>query len=393
VTSCDADCTGKVCGDDGCGGSCGTCADGEACGGGQCVFLLCTPDCTGKVCGDDGCGGSCGTCLDGDRIGGVIRASPFGNYVARIFREFLPEPGQEQSAEPPLMLAAFWMLLILILILPLLLAILFAFLLCNRRVNQAPVRFLLAQLVLLGSLLVILFIIFSSSPWLLQAVRPLTVVIILIVLLLEEFVLLVYVVTQHCEKCYVLLHTSVEHYDQWKDAFDEFEHKRDNAGSKGGFVFRNVDDANQVTILLKFANLKKARAFVNSDELRDAMQRSGVKGPPNAFILEKDDRPSVCYEKMPIPYHVLLQISVEDYDDWMATFDEFRLEIQAAGSEGRLVFRDADDANQVTVLLEIDNLGVWQLADSDVLREAMQRSGVKGPPNVYYLEETDRPSA
>ncbi|MBM4396690.1 MAG: hypothetical protein FJ087_13500, partial [Deltaproteobacteria bacterium] len=25
----------------------------------------CTPDCTGKTCGDDGCGGSCGTCPDG----------------------------------------------------------------------------------------------------------------------------------------------------------------------------------------------------------------------------------------------------------------------------------------------------------------------------------------
>jgi agmatine/peptidylarginine deiminase len=59
---CEASCTGKVCGDDGCGGSCGTCGAGQACQGGQCV--ACTADCTGKVCGDDGCGGSCGTCGD-----------------------------------------------------------------------------------------------------------------------------------------------------------------------------------------------------------------------------------------------------------------------------------------------------------------------------------------
>ncbi|MGM0575348.1 MAG: hypothetical protein ACQEXJ_06430, partial [Myxococcota bacterium] len=54
------DCSGKVCGPDGCGGSCGTCSSGLTCDEtGQCV---CVPDCSGKQCGGDGCGGSCGTC-------------------------------------------------------------------------------------------------------------------------------------------------------------------------------------------------------------------------------------------------------------------------------------------------------------------------------------------
>jgi hypothetical protein len=35
----------------------------EACFGGQCG---CTADCTGKQCGDDGCGGDCGACTTGD---------------------------------------------------------------------------------------------------------------------------------------------------------------------------------------------------------------------------------------------------------------------------------------------------------------------------------------
>ena len=60
---CQPDCSGKQCGDDGCGGSCGECGDGEACQGGSCV---CLPNCAGKACGDDGCGGSCGQCSDGD---------------------------------------------------------------------------------------------------------------------------------------------------------------------------------------------------------------------------------------------------------------------------------------------------------------------------------------
>ncbi|MFT3837960.1 MAG: hypothetical protein QM723_13310 [Myxococcaceae bacterium] len=64
---CTPDCTGKVCGTDGCGGTCGACSGAQTCNGrGQCVTSSCTPDCTGKVCGTDGCGGTCGTCSMGN---------------------------------------------------------------------------------------------------------------------------------------------------------------------------------------------------------------------------------------------------------------------------------------------------------------------------------------
>jgi hypothetical protein len=61
ICACTPNCAGKECGTDGCVGSCGTCPDFYACYNGKCE---CTPFCTGKECGDDGCGGSCGTCSD-----------------------------------------------------------------------------------------------------------------------------------------------------------------------------------------------------------------------------------------------------------------------------------------------------------------------------------------
>lgn len=58
---CAPDCDGKMCGDDGCGGACGTCMPGVPCTpDGLCGD--CIPDCAGKECGDDGCGGLCGQC-------------------------------------------------------------------------------------------------------------------------------------------------------------------------------------------------------------------------------------------------------------------------------------------------------------------------------------------
>jgi hypothetical protein len=60
---CAPDCEGRACGDDGCGGSCGTCSDEGACDAfGACVDAICSPNCDRRACGDDGCGGSCGDC-------------------------------------------------------------------------------------------------------------------------------------------------------------------------------------------------------------------------------------------------------------------------------------------------------------------------------------------
>lgn len=56
-------CAGRECGDDGCGGSCGTCPSGMTCNAGVCEG--CEPACAGRECGDDGCGGLCGTCPTG----------------------------------------------------------------------------------------------------------------------------------------------------------------------------------------------------------------------------------------------------------------------------------------------------------------------------------------
>ena len=111
--ACVPDCTEKSCGDDGCGGSCGTCTPGTKCILGACkvpcgdvtslgtcqdeslsicvsgnllkincsesdLFCVedeetgqascgtnCTPTCLGTECGGDGCGGTCGDCTAG----------------------------------------------------------------------------------------------------------------------------------------------------------------------------------------------------------------------------------------------------------------------------------------------------------------------------------------
>ncbi len=61
--TCTPNCDGKTCGDNGCEGECGTCAQGKSCedATGTCT-AVCVPNCTGKSCGNNGCGGMCGVC-------------------------------------------------------------------------------------------------------------------------------------------------------------------------------------------------------------------------------------------------------------------------------------------------------------------------------------------
>jgi hypothetical protein len=69
VIDCDSPklCDGVECGDDGCGDTCGGCAGGLVCVGGQCMEFACDPACGAAACGPDGCGGECGACT-GDTV-------------------------------------------------------------------------------------------------------------------------------------------------------------------------------------------------------------------------------------------------------------------------------------------------------------------------------------
>jgi hypothetical protein len=70
---CVPNCDGQYCGgDDGCGGTCGDCEAGSACGPDyRCRPTPCVPNCrnpdgSARTCGDDGCLGSCGACGAGE---------------------------------------------------------------------------------------------------------------------------------------------------------------------------------------------------------------------------------------------------------------------------------------------------------------------------------------
>jgi uncharacterized protein (DUF1330 family) len=91
---------------------------------------------------------------------------------------------------------------------------------------------------------------------------------------------------------YILIRHKVEDYSKWKPVFDEHGATRKASGSKGGYLLRNIDDANEVVIFIEMDDLEKARQLVQSEDLRQAMERSGVADQPDIYFLDLDDRPS-----------------------------------------------------------------------------------------------------
>ena len=90
---------------------------------------------------------------------------------------------------------------------------------------------------------------------------------------------------------------------------------------------------------------------------------------------------------------LLIRHKVADYAAWKPVFDEDGITRRANGSQGGRLFRSAADPNETLILLEWDDLERARLfARSADLRETMVRAGVADRPDVWFLEEADRPS-
>ncbi|MBI5643862.1 MAG: cyclase [Deltaproteobacteria bacterium] len=86
---------------------------------------------------------------------------------------------------------------------------------------------------------------------------------------------------------YLLIDHQVADFDKWKPVYDEHENARRKAGLKELFLLRGRDNPKQVLILFEASDLAKTQEFINSQDLRERMQKAGVIGKPNFQILEK----------------------------------------------------------------------------------------------------------
>lgn len=86
---------------------------------------------------------------------------------------------------------------------------------------------------------------------------------------------------------YTIVRLSVNDFDAFKAVFEEAAALRQGYGSQGVTLFRNVDKANEVVVLGRYADLDRVRQLFKSPEFRAATQRAGVSGPPEITFLDE----------------------------------------------------------------------------------------------------------
>lgn len=82
----------------------------------------------------------------------------------------------------------------------------------------------------------------------------------------------------------IIIFSKVKDYDAWKKSFDEHSDVRKNAGVTDRGVGYSYEDKNNVTVVMAINDMKKARDFIKSPELRARMDSAGVIGKPDIFF-------------------------------------------------------------------------------------------------------------
>jgi quinol monooxygenase YgiN len=77
----------------------------------------------------------------------------------------------------------------------------------------------------------------------------------------------------------------VADFAQWKPVYDSLD--RAGMGVTGHAVYQSIDDPNDVTVWHDFEDAASARAFAQSETLREAMGRAGVTGAPTIWFTEQ----------------------------------------------------------------------------------------------------------
>ncbi len=85
----------------------------------------------------------------------------------------------------------------------------------------------------------------------------------------------------------------VEDVDRWKAAFDAHADVRKAHGEKGHQIFRVAGEPNSLIVLVEVEDMDRARTFLQSEELREAMRQAGVIGQPDIYLLDRIEQAAI----------------------------------------------------------------------------------------------------
>ena len=145
----------------------------------------------------------------------------------------------------------------------------------------------------------------------------------------------------------------VSDYTTWKSAFDAHADARKKAGIFTAHINRDIDNPNLVTAYVGARSAEGLKAFIASPDLKETMQRAGVKGAPHIALITPVEDETVKDRSLP---GAIVRHEVADFKTWKKAFDEHAGARGAAGIVGHAVNRSVEQPNLVVLYLQAESL-------------------------------------
>ncbi|MGB7117318.1 MAG: antibiotic biosynthesis monooxygenase [Anaerolineales bacterium] len=85
----------------------------------------------------------------------------------------------------------------------------------------------------------------------------------------------------------MLVQHNVKDFAEWKKVYDSVANLRANNGELSDQIYRDTSDPNSLTVVFKWDSLANAKKYAQSPELKAAMEKAGVEGPPSIYFLNE----------------------------------------------------------------------------------------------------------
>ena len=84
-----------------------------------------------------------------------------------------------------------------------------------------------------------------------------------------------------------MIQHKVKSFTEWKKEFDSAVELRKSSGELSTQVYQDASDPSKVIVVNKWNSLANAQKFAQSPELKAAMEKAGVDGPPSISFLNE----------------------------------------------------------------------------------------------------------
>jgi heme-degrading monooxygenase HmoA len=85
----------------------------------------------------------------------------------------------------------------------------------------------------------------------------------------------------------MLVQHKVKNFADWKKVYDSVAGLRASNGEISDKVYRDASDPSKLTLVFKWDSLANAQKWAQSPELKAAMEKAGVDGPPSISFLNE----------------------------------------------------------------------------------------------------------